>query len=82
MAAGSVATAALAKPTMTAQQTAGGSSFDNSGWNINLGLGSGGATMAATNDRSTSALGASGILKNPAMLLMLAVGLYLVLGRK
>jgi hypothetical protein len=81
MATASVATAALAKPTMTAQQSTGSTSFDNSGWNVNLGFG-GGATMATTTDRSMSALGASAVLNNPRMLLLLAVGVYFLMGRK
>jgi hypothetical protein len=82
MAAGSMASAALQKPAMNAQQTIGPVAFDNSGWNVNLGLGSGPTTMATTTDRSTSALGASKVLNNPTMLLLLAVGLYFVMSRK
>lgn len=81
MAAGSIASSAMAKPTMTAQQTTGGIAFDNSGWSVNLGLG-GSATMANTTDRSASALGVSKALNNPTLLILLAVGLYLVLGKK
>ena len=76
MAAGSIASTAMQKPNMTAQQTIGAQTFDSSGWNVNLGLG-GPATMATTTDRSTSK-----VLSNPTMLILLAVGLYLVLGRK
>ncbi|MGB9107552.1 MAG: hypothetical protein WCC39_02585 [Telluria sp.] len=82
MAAGSVASAALQKPNMTAQQTIGPLAFDNSGWNVNLGLGSGPTTMATTTDRSASALGVSKLLSNPTMLILAAVGLYLILGKK
>ena len=82
MAAGGIASSALSKPPMNAQQTIGAVGFDNSGWNVNLGLGSAPTTMATTTDRSTSALGVSKLLSNPTMLILLAVGLYLAMGRK
>lgn len=71
MAAGSVASAALTPPPMNAQQTAGGSSFDSSGWNVNVGAG---ATQTSTATRTASAL--SGLLANPLALVLLAFVAY------
>lgn len=82
MAVGSVAGAALQKPAMNAQQTAGGAVFDNSGWNVNIGPG---ASMTASTDRATvpaAVAGLSNLLGNPVILAGLAVALYLILKSK
>lgn len=71
MAAGSVASAALSSPPMNAQQTAGGASFDNSGWNVNVGSG---ATQSAATSKSTVDL--SAMLRKPVVLLVVVAGLY------
>lgn len=73
MAAGGVASAALQKPNMTAAQTTGSVAFDNSGWAVNVGPG---ATQSTSTDRSTTALGVSGLLRNPVVLLAIIAGLY------
>jgi hypothetical protein len=73
MAAGSVATAALTPPPMNAQQTTGAVGFDNSGWNVNFGAG---ATQSTSSDRSSTALGVSGLLRNPVLVLAILAGLY------
>lgn len=72
MAAGSVASAALQKPSMNAQQSIGGATFDNSGWNVNLAGAGANAQQTATNDRASSVLGLSQLLKNPIALVLLA----------
>lgn len=79
MAAGSVASAAMAKPPMSAQQAIAPVSFDNSGWNVNFGAG---ATQSATSDRSAPALGAPQLLRNPLVLLAILAGLYYLSTRK
>lgn len=71
MAAGSVASAALTSPPMNAQQTVGGASFDNSGWNVNVGAG---ASQSAATSKSTVDL--SAMLKKPVVLIAIVVGLY------
>lgn len=81
MAAGNVASAALQKPAMNAQQTAGGGMFDNSGWNVNIG----GGRQSATNERTQAAPVAAGLaqlLGNPVILAGLAVALYLIVKNK
>lgn len=72
MAAGSVATAALQKPSMNAQQSIGGVTFDSSGWAVNIAGAGASAQQTATNDRASSALGLSQLLKNPIALVVLA----------
>jgi hypothetical protein len=74
MAAGSVASAAVSKPPMNAQQTTGGISFDNSGWAVNVGPG---ATQNASSSPSSGAVGAAAsMLNNPMVLIAIVVGLY------
>lgn len=80
MALGSVAQAAQ-KPAMTTSAQFGQTSFDNSGFTVNVAGPGGNATTTASNDRSGLAnMGA--LLKNPLVLIALAVGVYYVMGKK
>ena len=77
MAAGSVASKALEKGTMQAANAAG-ASYDNSGWSVNVGSGA----QSNQTDRSMSALGLGALLKNPLVLVVLAMVAYTVIARK
>lgn len=81
MAAGGIAQAAMQKPAMTTAATFGASTFDNSGWNINIAGEGASVTSSASNDR-TALPSASSLLKNPLVLIVLAVAAYYYLGRK
>lgn len=80
MAAGSVATAALKDNTPMNNAVSFGASFDNSGWVVNTGQG---ATVSPSADKTTVAgPSLAALLRNPVVLIGLAVAAYYVLGRK
>lgn len=81
MAAGSVATAALNDKTNMTNGVSSTFGFDNSGFAVNIA--GKGATATQNADASKSnGLDLAALLKNPVVLVGLAVGLYLLLGRK
>lgn len=81
MAAGGIASAAMQKPAMTTSASFGASTFDNSGWNVNIAGQGASVTSSASNDR-TALPNLAALLKNPVVLVGLAVAAYLYLGRK
>ncbi len=75
MAAGSIASGALRDSTPQSQNNSFASGYDNSGFVVNIGSGSASASI----DKSASPL--AGLLKNPVLLIALALGAYLVMKR-
>lgn len=81
MAAGGIAQAAMQKPAMTTAATFGASTFDNSGFAVNIAGKGATATQNAASTKSNG-LDLAGLLRNPVVLVGLAVAVYLYLGRK
>jgi hypothetical protein len=76
MAVGGVATAAINDKTNMTNQASLSQVFDNSGWAVNIGTG----TQNASSEKAPPiAAAAANMLQNPMVLVVLAVGLYLVL---
>ncbi|WP_317205560.1 hypothetical protein [Janthinobacterium sp.] len=85
-AAASVASAALDdKTNQTQNSNFGGATFDNSGWNVNIGSGAANNTPVKTTTNSPIASGvgaALATLQNPMVMLAIAAVVYMVLRRK
>lgn len=79
MAGASVATAALDDKTNQTLNNSYSASFDNSGWNVNVGAG---ASQSTQTDRSSSALGLGKLLNDPIVLVVLCVAAYYVLKKR
>lgn len=75
MGAASVASSALAKPSLT-NGSSTSSAFDNSGWSVNVAGAGATAVQTATTDKSGSLLGLSQLTKNPLVLVLLAFVVY------
>lgn len=79
MAAGSIASSAMSKPPMNAQQSIGGVMFDNSGWAVNVGPG---ASQNASSAPSTVSPGVSATLRSPMVIVAILAALFFLVERK
>jgi hypothetical protein len=70
--------AAIDDKTNLTQSTKFDSTFDGSGWSINIGSGS----LSATASKNDPVAGVAALLQNPVALIGLAVALYLVWKRR
>lgn len=77
MAAGSVASAALQKPSMNAQQSIS-TTFGDSPFNVNVG---GGSQTSGFDKTTATAASPLGMLKNPMVVIGLCLVAYLVINR-
>jgi hypothetical protein len=80
-AAAKLGTAALDDKTNQTSSSTFTSAFDDSGWNLNIK--SGGSSQSTSSDKSSGLLSGLGpLLKNPVVLIGLAVLAYMVMQRK